>query len=84
MNLIDWIARFYSLILLIRVLLSWVSPDHFNPIVQFLYRVTDPLLNRIRSLIPLRWAMIDFSPIIAFLLIELVRRILIQMLVRLL
>ena len=57
---------FYWLIL-IRALISWVNPDPFNPIVQFLYRTTDPILNPIRRLLPPM--AIDISPIIAFLAI---------------
>jgi len=79
---IDWVASFYYLILFIRVLFSWVNPDPFNPVVQFIYRLTEPLLGLIRRIIPIRLSMFDFSPIIAFLLIELVKRILIQGLIR--
>lgn len=82
-NLIQWLASVYSFILLIRVLLSWVSPDPYNPIVQIIYKLTEPLLYQIRRFIPVRWAMIDFSPIIAFLLIELLKRLLIQALLSL-
>src|SRR3989338_7833714 len=73
-NLIVAVAQVISLILfvyywliLIRALISWVSPDPFNPIVQFLYRTTDPILNPIRRLLPPM--AIDISPIIAFLAI---------------
>ncbi|MFH1359651.1 MAG: YggT family protein [Candidatus Omnitrophota bacterium] len=52
-------------LILIRALISWVSPDPLNPIVQFLYRTTEPILNPIRRFLPLSG--IDFSPIIAFL-----------------
>jgi YggT family protein len=82
-SLIDWAANLFSIILLIRVLLSWVDPDPYNSVVQFIYRITNPLLNTIRRYIPMRVAMMDFSPIIAFLLIEVVRRILISALIRL-
>ena len=53
--------------ILIRALISWVNPDPFNPIVQFLYRMTEPVLNPIRRFLPPM--AIDISPIIAFLLI---------------
>lgn len=81
-RLIEWIANFYYLILFVRVLFSWVNPDPFNPVVQFIYRMTEPLLSRIRRILPLRLSMFDFSPIVAFLLIELVKRGLIQILIR--
>ena len=53
--------------ILIRALLSWVNPDPFNPIVQFLDRVTEPILAPIRRVVPPMG--IDFSPIIAALVI---------------
>jgi YggT family protein len=80
-RLVDWLASFYYLILFIRVLFSWVN-DPFNPVVQFIYRMTEPLLSQIRRILPLRLSMFDFSPIVAFLLIELVKRILIETLIR--
>ena len=57
-------------LILIRALISWVSPDPYNPIVQFLYKVTEPLLYPIRRILPsgLKFG-IDISPIIAFLAI---------------
>ncbi len=54
-------------LILIRALISWVNPDPYNPIVQFLTRVTDPVLAPIRRIIPPMG--IDFSPLIAALLI---------------
>ena len=60
------LTMFYWMIL-IRALLSWVSPDPFNPIVQFLNKATEPVLEPIRRLLPPM--AIDLSPIIAFLAI---------------
>ena len=60
--------------ILIRALLSWVSPDPFNPIVQFLCNTTDPILEPIRRVLPASWrAGIDISPIIAFFFLMFVR-----------
>ncbi|MCK5214557.1 MAG: YggT family protein [Candidatus Omnitrophica bacterium] len=55
-------------LILIRALISWVSPDPFNPIVQALYRFTEPVLQLIRNIMPFSGGM-DFSPLIAFFLI---------------
>lgn len=63
-------------LILIRALVSWVNPDPFNPIVQFLYRTTEPMLEPIRRIIPPSG--IDFSPIIAFLFIIFLQRFLIR------
>lgn len=57
-------------LILIRALVSWVNPDPFNPIVQFLEKTTEPILYPIRKILPfsLRFGL-DISPIIAFLII---------------
>jgi YggT family protein len=55
-------------VIIARALISWVNPDPWNPIVQFLDRATEPVLSPIRS--RLGWRMgIDISPIIAILVI---------------
>ena len=55
-------------LILIRALLSWVNPDPFNPVVQFLVKTTEPILTPIRRMLPLGFRFgIDISPIIAFL-----------------
>ncbi len=56
-------------IIIIRALLSWVNPDPYNPIVQFLNSITEPVLYRVRQLIPMSGMGIDFSPIIVILVI---------------
>jgi YggT family protein len=55
-------------LVLIRALISWVNPDPFNPIVMFLRRTTDPILDPVRRLLPQNLP-IDISPIIVFLVI---------------
>ena len=57
-------------IIIIRALLSWVNPDPYNPIVQFLHSITEPVLYRVRQLIPMSGMGIDFSPIIVLLAIK--------------
>ena len=54
-------------LILIRALISWVSPDPFNPIVQFLQKVTEPVLEPIRRFLPPMG--LDIAPIIALLII---------------
>lgn len=64
----------YSLVIIIRALISWVSPDPYNPIVQILYRLTEPLLRPLRRLLPPhRLGGLDLSPMLALLLVQLVR-----------
>ena len=54
-------------LILVRALISWVNPDPFNPIVQFLYRATDPILEPIRRRLP--FGPVDLSPIIVWIMI---------------
>lgn len=55
----------YKYILLASVVVSWVNADPYNPLVNFIYRVTDPLLRRIRRHMP-DTGMLDLSPLVAF------------------
>jgi YggT family protein len=67
-RILGMVLQGYSWILLARVLISWVSPSPLNPIVQFLYRATEPILDPIRRTLP-PLGMMDLSPIVAFMAI---------------
>ncbi|MCE5393196.1 MAG: YggT family protein [Acidithiobacillus sp.] len=56
----------------IRAILTWVQPDPYNPIVRFLDRVTSPILQPLQRLVPPMGG-IDFSPLLALLLIQLAK-----------
>ena len=66
-KILDIALGIYMLIIIIRALLSWVNPDPNNPIVQFLYSITEPVMNKVRQLLPMSGIGIDFSPIIVIL-----------------
>ncbi|MBI5556985.1 MAG: YggT family protein [Deltaproteobacteria bacterium] len=69
-SLINFILGAYMWVIVGRAIISWVNPDPYNPIVRFLYDITEPLLNRIRRLLPFSSAAgIDFSPMILILII---------------
>ena len=64
----------YSWVVIIRALISWVSPDPHNPIVQILAKLTEPLLRPLRKLAPPeRMGGLDLTPLILILLIQLVK-----------
>lgn len=68
------ILTIYWWILLVRALISWVNPDPYNPIVVFLHRVTEPVLEPLRRLVPPeRLGGIDISPLLAMLAIIFIR-----------
>lgn len=75
-NIVSILLSFLYWVILIRALISWVNPDPYNPIVQFLHRVTEPILEPIRRIMPPM--SIDLSPIIAFLLIIFLKSFLVQ------
>jgi YggT family protein len=75
LELVDTLLLVYSLLILARVLISWVRLDPYNPVVQFLYATTEPVLAPIRNLLPGEGMMLDFSPLIALLLISVLRRL---------
>jgi len=54
----------YIWVIIIAALLSFVNPDPFNPIVQFLYRVTNPAYALVRKYIPTNMGGLDFAPLI--------------------
>lgn len=64
-KIIDMGLTLYMWIIVARALISWVNPDPYNPIVNFLYRATEPVMAPIRRWLPLRGLGIDISPIIA-------------------
>jgi YggT family protein len=73
-----YILDFYWWVLIIRALLSWVNPDPWNPIVQFLQRVTDPILAPIQRRMRSDWMGIDLSPMVAILIILFLKTFLIR------
>jgi YggT family protein len=82
-NFVDAVASVVNILLtimywliLIRALLSWVSPDPSNPLVQFLMRVTEPVLEPVRRLLPP--LPLDISPIIVFFIIIFLQRFLVN------
>ncbi len=77
-KVLDIVLDLYKWVLIIRALISWVNPDPYNPIVQVLTRVTEPVLAPIRKLVPPYKVGIDFSPLIAILAIIFLQYALIQ------
>lgn len=68
--------QIFQLVLLARVLISWFPDlDRSNPIIQFLYRVTEPVLQPVRNMLPQTGAM-DFSPLVVFLGISVLMQLL--------
>lgn len=65
---LDLVLTLYLFIIIARALISWVNPDPRNPIVRFLYNATEPLLYRVRRVLP-DVGGIDFSPLVVIIAI---------------
>jgi YggT family protein len=68
-RLVDLACWAYFWIIIARALLSWVSPDPYNPIVRFLYRATEPVLRPIRERLPTFQIGLDLSPMVVLLVL---------------
>lgn len=81
-NILDIVLTVYTFVIIIAAIISWVNPDPYNPVVRFLYAVTEPLLRPIRRVLPFRLP-IDISPVILLLLIYFIQKFLITSLIEL-
>ena len=68
-RLLEVLLEVYFWIIIVRALLSWVNPDRYNPIVRFLYQVTEPVLRPIRRRLSMQMGL-DLSPLIVILVIK--------------
>ncbi len=83
-RILDLAFNIYIFIIIARALISWVNPDPYNPIVRFLHSATDPILYRLRRLLPfLQAGAFDLSPIVLLLLLSVVQQMLVSFLYQL-
>lgn len=64
LGIFSYILTIYGYVIVARVVISWVNADPYNPIVRFIYDITEPVLERIRRYIPISVGGLDFSPIL--------------------
>ena len=72
-TVLEYVLVFFMFITIARAVLSWVSPDPYNPIVRFINNVTEPVLYQILKRLPMMYGGIDFSPIVVILIIIFLR-----------
>lgn len=75
-KLLSQLITLYIYIVIGRALITWINADRSNPIVRFLCKAVDPLLNRLRRLLPLDFGGIDFTPAVLILLLIVLNNIL--------
>jgi len=81
-SILNTILTIFLWLIIIRALLSWFSPDPYNPLFQFLFRITEPILGPVRNTIPYLGG-IDISPIVVLLAIEFLRSFIVPTLLQL-
>jgi YggT family protein len=79
-SLINFMLQIYLWIVIIRAVLSWIRPNPDNPIVRFIYGLVDPLTYKISKVIPTRFGMMDFAPVILIVLILIVQTLVVRLL----
>ncbi len=79
-QILHMIISIYIWVVIISALITWVRPDPFNPIVQILHRLTEPLYLRIRNYIPTVFGGVDLTPIVVILLLQFIDLFLVKLL----
>ena len=77
-EVLNIVLTIYMWIVIISALISWVNPDPYNPIVRFLFSVTEPVFATVRRLLPFPYMGIDFSPLIVLLVIIFMQQFLVR------
>jgi YggT family protein len=70
LELIVNLTGFFMIVIIINALMSWVSPDPTNPLVQLITLISAPIIDPLRRVIPPVGGMIDISPIIAIIALQ--------------
>ncbi len=74
-QVIDLVISLYTFIIIGRVIISWVNPDPYNPIVRFLHNATDPVFYRIRRVVPMVFGGFDLTPLVLLVALTFLQRI---------
>lgn len=82
-QVLNWGLTIYLYVIIARAIISWVSPSPYNPIVQFLYAATEPVLRYARRIIPPIGGTLDLSPLIVIVVIYFLRVFLVNSLLEL-
>lgn len=73
---INYTVQILNIIIVIRVLLSWLAPYTHNDFTDIVYAVSEPILRPFRMIFPMGYSRIDISPILAYMALNLIRRLL--------
>jgi len=73
LGLFNGLIGIYMWIVIIAALLTFVRPDPFNPVVQFLYRITNPAYALVRRFIPTMFNGIDLAPLVIIIALQVIQ-----------
>ena len=79
-QILSMVINIYIWVVIIAALISWVRPDPYNPIVQILYKLTEPLYAKIRRVIPTIIGGLDLTPILVILALKFIDLFVVQLL----
>ena len=79
LQIVNLVFQLFELLILARVLLSWVNASPYSPVVQFLHNVTEPFLAPVRRVLP-PTGMFDLSPIVVLIIALVAQRLVVQLL----
>jgi YggT family protein len=79
-DFIRFVFMIFNLLILARILISWVQLSPYHPVVQFLHNATEPLLAPIRRVLP-PVGMFDLAPLVLIILMQVVEQILVQIVI---
>ena len=74
---LDSLLTLYLYVVIISALMTWIEPNPYNPIVRFIYSITEPIFEWFREHLPVVFGGIDFSPILVIIVIQLIQRVVI-------
>ena len=79
LNFVSVLFTILYVAIIVRSLMSWFNPSAENPLVRLVYEITEPILAPLRRIVP-RIGMIDITPIVAIILLQLIQELLSQVL----
>ncbi len=79
MDLVSVAATLFTILIFVRIVLSWVGSRSRHPLVLLVYRLTEPLLSPVRALLP-SFGGVDFSPVILLFGIQILKQVLMSIL----
>lgn len=76
MIFLSYLIDIYIWIVIIVSLLSWIRAEISHPVVRFLFQITEPVFNFLRSRFPLQYQSVDFAPLVVVILLTILKKIL--------